>query len=333
MEGWLGAPKTGEKDLGNGNKVQYFEGGYVYWNGAKATAYKEGTALPSVSVPSNQPSFNNIGGSNYAGGFTLVSSDGVKFNSIKEYLLYLKNFGPLTDAVKQRYGHYISFVFSKDNEWEEKINEGKDFTDINGNPNSDIAKLYKDLNTDLFGEGKLYPISGAYISQEYHDVVLKEYSVDYGYHGGIDIAARRLDKDGKAQGVEVQSLVDGTVVLAGRDENGNALNGDKLGYLTIKDATGTNHIYMHLSKITVKEGKPVKAGQTVGVTGANGVNNIHLHYEVGRPGTDPKGEIIGRILAPEAKAKQRLRDVTYNPLENYWEMKYYGPNGRPSTFI
>ena len=25
LEGWLGAPKSGEKDLGNGNKVQYFE--------------------------------------------------------------------------------------------------------------------------------------------------------------------------------------------------------------------------------------------------------------------------------------------------------------------
>jgi hypothetical protein len=331
LEGWLGAPTSEEKGLGDGNIIQYFENGHIYWNGSKATAYKEGTGLPSIVVPPNQPLSGNIGGSHSGGGFTLVSSDGTQFNSIKEYLLYLRSAGLLTDTVIKTYAHYDGFVFFwNDQRWEETINEAKDLAYINGNPSSDIGKLYKDLNTDLFGVDKPFPISGAYISNEYHQEVLSETGIDYGYHGGIDILARR---DGK--GVEVKSLVDGTVVLAGRDENGNPINGDKLGYLTIRDdATGTNHIYMHLSKITVKEGNHVTAGEPVGVTGATGVNNIHLHYEVGRPGTDPKGEVIKRILKPEDKAKQRLREVTYNPLENYWEMKYYGPNGKPApTYI
>ena len=47
LEGWLGAPTSEEKGLGNGNIIQYFEDGYIYWNGSKATAYKEGTDLPS----------------------------------------------------------------------------------------------------------------------------------------------------------------------------------------------------------------------------------------------------------------------------------------------
>jgi murein DD-endopeptidase MepM/ murein hydrolase activator NlpD len=336
LDGWLGAPKSAEKGQGDGTLIQYFEKGYISWNGVKAIAYKEGTGLPSVSVPPNQPIFGNIGGSHSGGGFTLVSSDGAKFNSIKEYLLYLGKAGLLTDAAMKTYAHYDSFAFFwNEQRWEETINEAKDLAYINGNPSSDIGKLYKDLNTDLFGVDKPFTIGGAYISNEYHQEVIEinrktlGYPLDLGYHGGIDIAAT---KDGK--GVEVKSLVDGTVVLAGRDENGKPINGDKYGYLTIRDATGTNHIYMHLSKITVKEGKPVKAGETVGVTGATGTNNIHLHYEVGRPGTDPKGEVIGRILTTEDEAKQRLRKVTYNPLENYWEMKYYGPNGKPApTYI
>ncbi|MBE9094624.1 S8 family serine peptidase [Tychonema sp. LEGE 07203] len=47
LEGWLGAPKSGEKGLGDGNIIQYFENGHIYWNGSKAVAYKEGTGLPS----------------------------------------------------------------------------------------------------------------------------------------------------------------------------------------------------------------------------------------------------------------------------------------------
>ncbi|MEG5060937.1 CHAP domain-containing protein, partial [Microcoleus sp. A2-C5] len=48
LEGWLGEPKSGEKGLGNGNILQYFEDGYIYWNGSKATAYRYGTTLPKT---------------------------------------------------------------------------------------------------------------------------------------------------------------------------------------------------------------------------------------------------------------------------------------------
>ncbi|MGB8686933.1 MAG: CHAP domain-containing protein, partial [Microcoleus sp.] len=48
LEGWLGEPKSGEKGLGNGNIIQYFEDGYIYWNGSKATAYRYGTTLPKT---------------------------------------------------------------------------------------------------------------------------------------------------------------------------------------------------------------------------------------------------------------------------------------------
>jgi nucleoid-associated protein YgaU len=53
LDGWLGVPKSGEIDRGNGNKAQYFEGGYIYWNGNKATAYQEGIGKPSNPVGSD----------------------------------------------------------------------------------------------------------------------------------------------------------------------------------------------------------------------------------------------------------------------------------------
>ncbi|NJM62543.1 MAG: hypothetical protein HC849_23845 [Oscillatoriales cyanobacterium RU_3_3] len=48
LEGWLGEPKSGEIGHGNGNIIQYFEDGYIYWNGSKATAYRYGTTLPKT---------------------------------------------------------------------------------------------------------------------------------------------------------------------------------------------------------------------------------------------------------------------------------------------
>ena len=57
LEGWLGAPKSEEKGLGDGTIIQYFEHGHIYWNGSKATAYEEGNGISSNETPNlgNQP--------------------------------------------------------------------------------------------------------------------------------------------------------------------------------------------------------------------------------------------------------------------------------------
>ncbi|HAZ47971.1 MAG TPA: hypothetical protein DDW76_00140 [Cyanobacteria bacterium UBA11369] len=73
LNGGLGAPTSAEIDLGGGNVIQYFEGGHIYWNGSKATAYYSGTTPPKtspnigsqlgVTMPDfNQPAYreNNI---------------------------------------------------------------------------------------------------------------------------------------------------------------------------------------------------------------------------------------------------------------------------------
>jgi surface antigen len=53
LEGWLGVPTSEEKGLGNGNIIQYFEKGHIYWNGSKAIAYQEGDGQ------SNYPNFGD----------------------------------------------------------------------------------------------------------------------------------------------------------------------------------------------------------------------------------------------------------------------------------
>ena len=57
LDGWLGAPKSAEKGLGDGTLIQYFEKGHISWNGVKAIAYEEGKGIPSTTPPTlgNQP--------------------------------------------------------------------------------------------------------------------------------------------------------------------------------------------------------------------------------------------------------------------------------------
>ena len=50
LDGWLGAPTGGEKELANGNIKQTFENGYIVWNGKNAISYKTGSGKPSNSV-------------------------------------------------------------------------------------------------------------------------------------------------------------------------------------------------------------------------------------------------------------------------------------------
>jgi pimeloyl-ACP methyl ester carboxylesterase len=41
--------------LGDGNIIQYFENGHIYWNGSKAIAYQKGKEALTVHKPSNTP--------------------------------------------------------------------------------------------------------------------------------------------------------------------------------------------------------------------------------------------------------------------------------------
>jgi murein DD-endopeptidase MepM/ murein hydrolase activator NlpD len=201
-------------------------------------------------------------------------------------------------------GYFNNLVSWTDPQWENAINSANALNFINNNPNSDIGRIYRDLSNDLFG--RYFPITGAYISDDYY----RETGGRLGYHGGIDLGAPK--------GTEVKTMVDGTVVIAQRNPNGSA-NGD--GILTIKATTGTNYIYMHLSEIRVTQNQQVKKGAVVGKTGAMGGGNpnafpAHLHYEVAR-----RDFQWGALQRPAAKTKDDFRNRTFNPLKNYWELR------------
>lgn len=92
------------------------------------------------------------------------------------------------------------------------------------------------------------------------------------FHHGIDI-------DGE-QGDRVNSTASGVVSSAGWNSGyGNCV--------IIRHASGYETLYGHLSKITVKTGERVRAGQRIGLVGSTGHSTgSHLHYEVHRSGTE-----------------------------------------------
>jgi peptidoglycan hydrolase-like protein with peptidoglycan-binding domain len=87
------------------------------------------------------------------------------------------------------------------------------------------------------------------------------------FHTGIDYPG--------ATGTPVAAAAAGRVTFAGRSLGG-------LGYLvTIAHPLGTTTMYSHLSRIGVRAGQRIHAGQRIGRIGATGrATGPHLHFEV-----------------------------------------------------
>jgi len=90
------------------------------------------------------------------------------------------------------------------------------------------------------------------------------------FHSGIDIDANR--------GVAVVATADGVVSKAERQNSYGKT-------VVIKHKDNYETLYGHLSKISVKEGQVITAGDTIGKAGSTGRSTgIHLHYEVLKDG-------------------------------------------------
>ncbi len=93
------------------------------------------------------------------------------------------------------------------------------------------------------------------------------FAKDY-YHRGLDYAG--------AAGSAVIAPASGRVALVGRVSQGFRVHGNVVG---IDHGQGVNSIFMHLSRINVKEGDFVKAGQLIGAVGSTGASTgPHLHW-------------------------------------------------------
>ena len=85
-----------------------------------------------------------------------------------------------------------------------------------------------------------------------------------GRHGGVDMRAK--------SGTPVKAAADGVVTLAGDFYFAGRC-------LYVSHGAGLTTFYCHLSKISVKAGDEVKAGQTLGLSGSSGrVTGPHLHF-------------------------------------------------------
>jgi murein DD-endopeptidase MepM/ murein hydrolase activator NlpD len=113
-----------------------------------------------------------------------------------------------------------------------------------------------------------------------------------GYHTGVDFAV--------PQGTEVIAVADGKI------ENANW--GKSYGTQAVQKVAGGWVIYAHLSKLDVKAGDVVKAGQKIGSSGNTGNSSgPHLHFEMrdnirwsAGKDLDPSG-ILGVNALPPAK--------------------------------
>ena len=86
------------------------------------------------------------------------------------------------------------------------------------------------------------------------------------FHYGTDFAAN--------SGTAVCAFADGTVLAAGQDDGyGN--------YVKVRHADGYTTLYGHCSKLLVRAGETVTAGQEIALVGATGkATGPHLHFEL-----------------------------------------------------
>lgn len=134
----------------------------------------------------------------------------------------------------------------------------------------DRVDAFKALVTpEKFWDGKLLrPNSGEIttiygVRRYYNGVFAKDY-----YHRGVDYAG--------AYGSPVVAPAAGHVSLVGRESQGFKIHGNVVG---IDHGQGVASILMHLSRIDVKEGDFVKAGQVIGALGSTGASTgPHLHW-------------------------------------------------------
>ncbi|EZP83665.1 Membrane protein [Novosphingobium resinovorum] len=110
--------------------------------------------------------------------------------------------------------------------------------------------------------------------------VRRGYTTGSDYHDGIDIPA--------AKGTMVRAAAAGTVKFAGAEKN-------QFGNLVVLDhGDGWFTAYGFLSRVTVKEGAKVAAGERVGLVGDTGrAKGSELHFEVRQDGqpVDPLGQL------------------------------------------
>jgi murein DD-endopeptidase MepM/ murein hydrolase activator NlpD len=90
------------------------------------------------------------------------------------------------------------------------------------------------------------------------------------FHDGVDIPL--------PIGTAISAMKSGDVAFAG-EQPGYGL------VVVLQHGRNVRTVYAHLSRISVKTGQPVKAGEVIGLSGRSGnATGAHLHFEIRRWG-------------------------------------------------
>jgi murein DD-endopeptidase MepM/ murein hydrolase activator NlpD len=110
-------------------------------------------------------------------------------------------------------------------------------------------------------------------------------------HAGIDFAA--------GYGTPIHAVGEGTVSYAGR-------HGGHGNYVRINHGGGIGTGYGHMSRIAVKSGTHVRAGQVIGYVGSTGLSTgPHLHFEAYRGGRTVDPTSIRFVSRPQLDDRER----------------------------
>ncbi len=189
-------------------------------------------------------------------------------------------------------------ILARADGWEEKVpvdvmDNGKGVSKITLDP--DKAELYpteKELNAvghnlHIATDHKLWKGKFVYPSKAMRS---SPFGVKRSYNGGpVDSYHKGLDFAGN-MGSPVYAPADGKVSLTGYEKDGFVVHGNTI---ILDHGQSVTSIYMHLSKIDVKEGQEVKQGDKIGEVGHTGISTgPHLHWGVYLSGISTEPELF-----------------------------------------
>ncbi len=179
------------------------------------------------------------------------------------------------------------------------------------------AEYYAD-----FDESKVFTITPENEFPEQQELILQNDSLGYYFHPHLSIITSKFGwRDGRMhkgmdieldKGTPVHAAFNGMVRYAKRE-------GAYGNVIIIRHYNGLETVYAHLSKIKVKPGEIIKAGQLIGLGGSTGRSSgPHLHFEVRFKGhaLNPSGFISfedGKLQSDVLTIKKSRWGITAYP--------------------
>jgi murein DD-endopeptidase MepM/ murein hydrolase activator NlpD len=133
-----------------------------------------------------------------------------------------------------------------------------------------LESVIKNLSTrkKYVGGSMVWPCPSSQTISSYYGMRKHPILRKYKMHTGIDIKA--------SKGASIVAANKGTVIMAHYDKNGGYGN-----MVVIDHGDGITTLYAHASKLLVKVGDEVKAGQVIAKVGSTGLSTgNHLHFEI-----------------------------------------------------